>query len=182
MKQKIRAEILEKRRNISKEEFFEKSREIIDSLKSLPEFKKAKNILFYVSFDNEVDTLEIIDELLDNQEKKVIVPYIKKGEINVSELKDFSELKNGKFGIPEPGKIRKFDEKDLDLVIVPGIAFDNRGYRIGYGYGCYDQFLKKIECIKVGLFFEIQLIKKVPQEKHDVALDFLITEKRILKV
>jgi len=184
MKETLKSEILEKRKNLSKEEIKEKSSIIKKKLYSLAEFKKSKNILFYVSFNNEVDTIGIIKELLNGNSKKIIVPYVEKDNpiLQLSELKNIDELKEGSFGILEPKKIRKFDAEKVDLVIVPGIAFDKNGHRVGYGYGYYDRFLKNLNVTKIGFAFDFQLVNKIPNGKHDVAMDVVITESRIIKV
>ncbi|MBI2650914.1 5-formyltetrahydrofolate cyclo-ligase [Candidatus Woesearchaeota archaeon] len=123
--------------------------------------------------------------MLNKKEKNIIVPYTAKGNLRLSELKKFSELEQKKFGILEPKKefIRKFNLKELDLVIVPGIVFDKNRHRIGYGYGYYDRFLKNLSnhVIKIGIAFEFQLVDKIPHEMHDVAMDIVITENFILK-
>jgi 5-formyltetrahydrofolate cyclo-ligase len=187
MKQTLKQKILQKRKSLSKEKITEKSRLIRKNLYSLEEFKKAKNILFYVSFGNEVGTRKTIKDLLAKKEKKVIVPYVLKNYpiLQVSELKDFNWLEPKTFGIPEPKElyIREFSHKKLDLVIIPGIVFDKKGYRIGYGHGYYDRFLKTLNknVKKVGLAFELQLVDEIPEEKHDVPVDIVVTEKRVLK-
>ena len=190
MKQTLKSEILEKRNSLSKEEIKIKSNKIKENFCSLPEFKEAKNIMFYVSFNNEADTIETIKELLKNKkknEKNIIVPYVEKNNpiLQLSELKNFSDLEPKTFGILEPkkDKIKKFDANKLDLVIVPGIVFDKQGHRIGYGYGYYDKFLRKLKkgVKKIGFAYEFQLIGKIPQERHDVPLDIVITDKRVIR-
>lgn len=188
MKQNLKSEILEKRKTLSKEDIEEKSSKVKENLYSLSEFKDAKNIMLYVSFNNEVDTQKLIKELLDNKEKTVVVPYVVKNNLilQLSEIKDFNELEPKTLGILEPkeDKIKKFGINDVDLVIVPGIVFDKNGQRIGYGYGFYDRFLKTLEknVKKVGFAFDFQLVDKIPEEQHDVPMDVVVTEKRILKV
>ena len=187
MKQKLKLEILEKRKKISETELKEKNKKIIKNLSSLKEFQEAKNILFYVSFNQEVNTHEIIRELLEEKEKNIIVPYTIKNKptIFLSELKDFVELIPKTLGILEPkGKyIREFDREKLDLVIVPGTVFDKNGNRIGYGFGYYDRFLKTIKknVLKIGLAFDFQLVNHIPREEHDVPLDIIITENEVVK-
>ncbi len=184
MKQTLKSWIFEKRKALSKKDVEEKSEKIKKNLYSLPEFKTAKNILFYVSFNNEVNTINIIKELLDKKEKNIIVPFVEKNNpmLQLSELKDFNELEPKTFGILEPkkNKIKKIDANKVDLVIVPGIVFDKKGHRIGYGYGYYDRFLKTLKesAKKVGLAFEFQLIDKIPEEKHDIPVDIVVTEKK----
>jgi len=190
MKKALKDTIFEKRKALSKIEITEKSSKIKEKLFSLDEFKKSKNILFYVSFNNEVDTIETIKELLKNKEenkKNIIVPYVEKNNpmLQLSELKDFTDLEPKTFGILEPkkDKIKKFNAKKVDLVLVPGIAFDKNGHRIGYGYGYYDKFLGRLNknTTKIGLCYEFQLIEKIPKERHDIPVDFVITEKRTVK-
>lgn len=188
MKQTLKQQIIKKRNILKEKEIKEKSSKIKNNLFSLKEFQKAKNILFYVSFNKEVDTQEIIKELLKKKEKNIIVPFTIKNDfrLHLSELKNFIELEPKTFGILEPKDryIREFNKDKLDLIIVPGIVFDKNGHRIGYGYGYYDRFLKTIkkEAIKIGLAFDFQLIDKIPEEKHDVPLNIIVTDKKVLKV
>ena len=187
MKRALKHEIFEKRKVLSKDDVKEKSLKIKENLFSLEEFKKAKNIMFYVSFGNEVGTREAIKELLAKREKTVAVPYVLENYpiLQLSELKNFDWLEPKTFGILEPKElyIREFNYEKLDLVIVPGIVFDKKGYRIGYGHGYYDRFLKilKKDVKKIGLAFELQVVDEIPEEEHDVPVDIIITEKRILK-
>lgn len=191
MKQKLKDEIFRKRKSLSRMEVDGKSTAIMEKLFSLNEFKDAKNIMVYVSFNNEADTIETIKELLKGKEenkKSIIVPYVEKNNpiLQLSELNDFNDLETRNFGILEPkeDKIKKFDANKLDLVIIPGIAFDKNGHRIGYGYGYYDRFLEKLNknTTKIGLCYDFQLIEKIPEEKHDVPMDIVVTEKRVMKV
>jgi 5-formyltetrahydrofolate cyclo-ligase len=187
MKNKLKVEIIKKRNQLTEQQLKERSEKIINNLKSLKEFKSAENILFYVSFSKEVDTQEIIRELLEKKEKRVIVPYTLKDKpiIFLSELKDFVELEPKTFGILEPKEkyIREFNREKLDVVIVPGIVFDKKGHRIGYGYGFYDRFLKTIkkDVVKIGLAFDFQLTDNIPSEEHDVPLNIIITEEGIIR-
>lgn len=187
MKQTLKQEIFRKRKSLTRGEIKEKSKRIKENLYSLEEFEEAKNIMLYVSFNEEVDTQEIIKELLINKEKNIIVPYVVKNNpiLQLSELKSFNELEPKTLGILEPRDnfIREFGLKKLDLVIVPGIVFDENGYRIGYGYGYYDRFLKNLDknVKKIGLAFEFQLVGKIPEERHDVPVDIVVTGERVLK-
>lgn len=187
MKQTLKHEIFGKRRALGKEEVIGNSKLIKKNLCTLDEFKKAKNVMFYVSFNDEVDTHELIKELLADKEKNIIVPFVQKNNpiLQLSEIKNFNELEPGTFGILEPRElyIREFNHKKLDLVILPGLVFDKKGCRIGYGYGYYDRFLKTLskDVRKIGLAFELQLVDEIPKEKHDVPVDILVTEKRVLK-
>jgi len=188
MKKALKEQIFSKRSSLSANEIKKKSASIKTNLYSLQEFNKSKNILFYVSFDNEVDTQEIIRELLGKKGKNIIVPYVEEGNsiLQISELQNFNELEPKTFGILEPKlkHIRKFKPNNLDLVIIPGIAFDLAGNRIGYGYGYYDRFLKQMkhDIKKIALAYEFQIVERIPAEKHDARMDMIVTEKKIINI
>ncbi len=187
MKQKQRNQYLKKRDSLSIEEIVNKSLEIKEKLFSLKDLWKAQKVMVYISFKSEVRTREIILELL-SRKKKVIVPVIdfNKNLIKLSELKNFQkELIPNKLGIFQPSKefLRPFNPKELDFVIVPGIAFDKQGNRLGFGKGYYDKFLSKLskKVPVVALAFEKQLDKQIVCEKHDVPVHRIVTENEIIE-
>lgn len=176
MKTNIRKQILEKRDSLTEKEIKEKSKSIGEKLFSLPEYKKAKTVSFFVSFGSEVNTHEMIKEAL--KEKEVCVPVVKDNEIILSKINDFSDLdKKGKFGILEPSSIIEVDKELVDLIIVPGVAFDKNGYRVGYGKGYYDNLLRDYKGNTIGVCFGLQMIDNVPVKEHDVKVKEVITEK-----
>lgn len=143
--------------------------------------------MLFISFNNEVLTKPIIDNSIKH-EKQVFIPVTvpKTKEIIVSELLNFEEdLEVGTFGLLEPKKdfLRPYSPEQLDLIIVPGVAFDSRGYRIGYGAGYYDRFLAKIDndVPKISLAFDMQIINHVPNEEYDIPVDYIITESNFIE-
>lgn len=184
MKQDLRKTILDKRNLLTTQEITQKSLEIKKRLFNLPEFKNANCISFYISFRNEVKTYEMIKEAL-KLDKRVFVPVVEeKRVLSLSELKDFNnELEIGKFGILEP-KVeykRKVNLKQVVLVIVPGVVFDEKGNRIGYGGGYYDNLLNKIkDGLFIGLAYEFQIVSQIPATESDVPVHKIITENRII--
>jgi len=182
MKEKLRKEIKEKRRKLIKEDNRKRSKEIKERLFQLKEFKDAQTILFYISYNGEVFTHDMVLESFYN--KNIIVPVSNKEDCSLilSHLKSWEELSIGSYGILEPRieKIRKTDIKDIDLIIVPGVAFDRSGNRLGHGKGYYDRLMKKTKATKVGLCFEFQLLDEIPTESHDKSVDILLTEKRTI--
>ena len=179
MKNRIRRELLEKRKKLPKEEVLEKSNEIILKLVSLKIFERAKKIMCYVSFNNEVYTHSFIKEYM--KEKDIAVPVIRENEIFLSYVKEW-EMKKGKYGILEPKNIEYADEKEIEIAIIPGIAFDVNGNRIGYGKGYFDRLLRKMKAIKIAVAFDFQVLEELPVESHDVKMDAVITEKRIFTI
>jgi 5-formyltetrahydrofolate cyclo-ligase len=184
MKEEIRKKLIEKRKNLSEKEVFEKSKQIKKRLFKMSEFQDANTILFYISYDNEVYTHELIKDSISNK-KKVVVPVTdkKNKELILSKLDSWDDLALGAYKILEPKKekIKKISNNELDLIIVPGVGFDSHGNRIGHGKGYYDKLLKNSRAPTVGLAFEFQVVEKVPNEKHDVSIDTIVTEKRIIK-
>ena len=182
MKERLREKILEKRNLLTKKEVIKKSEKILKKLSSLHEFKKAKTVMFYVSKDNEVYTHDMIKDLIGK--KKIIVPVtdFKNKDLILSELKDFSDLEPSYYGVLEPKKVRKVDPNNVDIVIVPGAAFDKKGNRIGYGEGYYDNFLRKIKALKIGLGFDFQVVDEIKAEEFDVSVDVIVTEKEVIRV
>jgi 5-formyltetrahydrofolate cyclo-ligase len=185
MKAELRKELLSLRDSKTREFLHGKSLEIRKQLFSMPEFQKARKILFYVSFGSEVETLQTIREAI-KMGKVVAVPSTdkKKHTMVASQVVDLDkELEEGSYGIPEPKKefIRELPVEGFDMVVVPAVAFDKGGYRIGYGGGYYDRFLLKTNALKVGLAFDFQVVDSLPREEHDLPVDKIVTENHILE-
>lgn len=181
-KDEIRKLALEKRNSLGKVDALEKSLAIQERLLSLPEFRKASAVMFYVSIGNEVRT-DTLMECAFKEGKKVIVPFSDRRNKTIvpSEISSLNDMETGSFGIPEPREPKPFNEAGIDLVIVPGIAFDSRGSRIGYGHGYYDNFLKTAGAKKVALAYEFQIVDEIPNNSNDIKMDKIITEKRVIE-
>lgn len=147
-------------------------------------YKKTKVIFTFVSFKSEVDTHRIIDHAIRDG-KTVCVPKIKskiKG-IDVFKIKGKKDLEKRYFGVMEPkDNCTPVNPKDIDLILMPGLAFDKRGGRIGYGGGFYDRFLKKLKkkVSKIALAYHFQILDEVPVNSLDVRVDGIITNKGII--
>lgn len=177
-KEDIRKRLLKIRRSLSKEEVLQMSRKIRERLFDLPEYRTSKVVMFYISHDNEVDTREMIAESLYT--KKVLVPFTEKENIYPVVIESLNNLNRGAFGILEPRE-KKIHRRKIDMIIVPGVAFDHRGYRIGYGKGFYDRFLKERHGIKIGLAYDFQIVERIPENEGDIPVDKIITEKRVIE-
>lgn len=184
MKRKLREQILCKRKAMVCSEVEQKSREIKKRLFSSSWYKDATCILFYVSFNNEVNTHTMIQESFDKG-KKIIIPKIdiKKKALILSRLINWDDLCPGSYSILEPKDtcVTKVPFSSIDLCIIPGIVFDCEGNRIGYGGGYYDRLLQsKCTAHRIGLAFELQIVKSIPAEPHDKKVEGIITENRII--
>jgi 5-formyltetrahydrofolate cyclo-ligase len=184
MKNTIRASILSQRNAMPPLDITRKSALIKKRLFSMREFQRAQFILFYISYGSEVATHEMIQECLASR-KQVVVPCTdaKSRTLSLSKLQRWDDLGIGTYNIQEP-RVECRCEISLsavDLIIVPGIVFDNAGHRIGHGMGYYDRLLcENTKATTVALAFELQLVEKIPVEPHDISVDMIITEKRII--
>ena len=141
-----------------------------------------KNIGGYYPYNYEIDDLEILN-LLEKKQFNISLPIIKKNnQMNFFKWSNNDPLKINKFGIPEPVSSKIFYP---DILLVPLVGYDDNLYRLGYGGGFYDRYIEKMEkikkVIKIGLAFSFQKITSIPISKYDKRLDFVITEKEILK-
>jgi len=179
----LRNAALKKRDSIPAGEKRLKDKAIKERLLSLEEFRDARSVLFYASFRSEVETLSLIKEAL-KMGKRVSLPVVdvKAGRLRLSEVKGLEGLSPGYMGIPEPKTERPVGLDAIDLVIVPGAAFDRQGGRLGYGKGYYDKLLReaKTGCLFLGLAYGEQIVGKVPVEGHDIKADAIITDKEVI--
>ena len=178
-KKQIRKELLERLNNQAGKEALRKSAIIKKKLFSLPEFKKAKLVMFYASRQNEVDTHRMIDEALGTG-KKVALPRCAGQKTFVAkEISNrHTDLEKGTYGIYEPRKeAPDVHAERIGLVIVPGVAFDIENGRLGRGEGYYDRFLEKLPPGKatIGLAFDFQIVKDLPKDSHDIPVSKVIT-------
>ena len=185
-KEEIRRKILKKRLSLSSEDIRDKSQQVFLHLAETVEYINSRNIMFYVATRSEVQTEEVI-KMSIKMGKNVFIPIILPECFNLAPSKIFDfdiELEKGKKGILEPKKeyYRLFPSENIDLIIVPGVAFDLSGNRIGRGFGYYDNFLRKVRSSAkiVALAFEMQIVKKIPNDKNDIPVHKIITEKRII--
>jgi len=183
MKDELRKIVKEKRNRLQKIDVLTKSSQIKKRVFDLKEFKQAKTVLFYVSYDNEVYTHDMIKESM-LMGKRVVVP---KSDTNnntllLSKLTKWDDLELGAYTILEPKKevFKEISINSIDFAIVPGVVFDEKGHRIGHGKGYYDRLLKNVSCTSIGLSFELQLVNTISAEKHDIKVDKIVTEKRII--
>ncbi len=184
MKKTLREQALMTRKALTRSDVMEKSKQIKHRLFASSWYLNARIILFYVSYDNEVNTHDMIQESLMNK-KTVVVPKtdIKEKKLIISKITCWDDLERGAYNIFEPKKecLREVPLDSMDVVIIPGVAFNMQGNRIGHGYGYYDRLLQKMKKIpKIGLAFECQLVESIPAQMHDVKVEKIITEKRVI--
>ena len=147
------------------------------------ELLSFESFMSYYPVNNEAPVIPIIESLL-SKGKKVFMPgTCDDDSLEVLAFSGFTDMTVGKYNIPEPAGHVVCNPDDIDVVLVPGVAFDRRGGRIGYGKGCYDKFLEGRNVVKVGICYGFQIMKSgLPGESHDIEMDFLLTEKGLIEV
>ena len=170
-------------RGMAEEEMERAGEGVTDRILSSRSYEDVRFLYCYVSYGSEVDTRRLIEESL-KRGKRVAVPRVRgRYRMDFCFIRSMADLSPGYKGIPEPGPwCRKapvpFEET---LVIVPGIAFDRSGGRIGYGGGYYDTYLAgKTKCIKAAAAYSMQITEQIPTEPSDVKMDLIITEKELI--
>ncbi|MBI4357777.1 MAG: 5-formyltetrahydrofolate cyclo-ligase [Candidatus Omnitrophica bacterium] len=180
-KQRIRSEVRAELRTRGGVERLRKSRSIVAKIQKMDVFQQARTIMFYYATEEEVATQELIEVALESG-KQVTLPYIDQAtdEIRPSIVRSLNDdLGRGSYGImePKPGKRRSIELNQIDLIFVPGLAFDHKCHRLGRGKGYYDRFLETVppHVKRFGLAFDFQVLDSIPVSDSDVSLDEVIT-------
>lgn len=185
LKTQIRTQAHENRRNQENKD--ELSEVIVASFMSLPEFESAHTVLLYVDVRAEVRTRHAFAKALATG-KQIIVPWCNaNGELELFHMENVDELSEGMYRILEPKtELRACEAKNvrpdqLDLIMVPGVAFDEQGGRTGHGKGYYDKLLEhaRPDCALVALAFNCQMFPEIPMQSHDIYMDKVVTESTI---
>lgn len=184
-KNRLRKSIKELRNAQDSAEKAEKDRKIAENLFSLKEFVSAQKILCYISEKNEVDTENIVSKLF-RLNKTVAAPRVRDSEGNLDfyEITSFNQTQKSAFGVREPiaEKCKKLVDFSSSVCILPALAFDINGYRLGYGKGCYDRFLGSYSGFKIGICYENCIFDALPKDEFDIAADIVVTENRIIYI
>lgn len=181
-KKEFRSHVLKIRNSMTQGQVSEKSKRIIEKLVSTEDYKNSATVFIYMSFKNEVETMDLIKRMLA-ENKQVVIPYtdVENTVIIPSEIKNVeNDLKMSSFGYLEPvkEKIVPVNPEKFDLIIVPGVVFDKRLNRIGFGKGYYDRILehKRKDAKAIALAYTFQVYDEIPFESHDIKMDAIITE------
>ncbi len=181
-KDPIRKQLFTLRNAMSKDERQEKSLRACQRLMDLPAFAKARAIHAFVPFRSEIDTRPVIKQAW-KAAKKVALPKVVACDHTMRNIwtQSWDQLEAGYMGIPEPkAELPDAELSKLELIVVPGAAFDRFGGRMGYGGGFYDRFMLQSPALRVGFCFDLQVIDAVPHCAHDLQVDLLVTDERVM--
>ena len=173
-KKELRRMIREKKRAMTPEEIASRSARLGELLAESELYRSAKTIYGYLPYNQEVRTTPMLQRALD-EGKKVAVPKCYGDEMRFIYLDDLSNVEKGYAGIPEPIEDGPVAEDQTALVLMPGMAFDPQGHRIGYGGGFYDKFLaKEPDHPTLALCYEFQLLEHLETEEYDIPVDLVL--------
>lgn len=183
-KSEIRKKIIKERDEIDREKKLLLDKLIEEKLVNTSIFKESKNIFIYLGFGSEIDTISFVKKFL-KMGKVILVPVTDMGAKTMDAVKidSLELLERNSYGIYEPKDSKEaFDKEEIDLIILPGVAFDEEGNRVGYGGGYYDRYLCSIrkDIPKIALAYDLQVISGIPAEEHDIKADYIITESKTI--
>lgn len=184
-KRKVREIALGLRAALTKEERELKSQKILSFISKVSEFQEAKTIMSFLNFRDEVDTTALAENVLKSGKRLILPRCAPHGVLIPVEISDLNaDIEPGKWGIREPKKesLVLANPEEIDLIIIPGAAFDRKGDRLGYGGGYYDRFLNRLRpaALKIALAFACQILPEIPIDPYDLRVDALVTEEGIL--
>ena len=175
-KSELRKIVRQRKGEFSQKQLEERSLEVVNKLKANTHFRNAQTVMLYSSLPDEVDTRQLLKDTL-NEGKTILLPKVT-GETTM-ELRTYrgdADLSIGYFDIMEPSGLPFTDYDKIDVAVIPGMAFDQRGNRLGRGKGYYDRFLSKLptHIYKIGVCFDFQKFEIIPASPTDVAMDIVI--------
>ncbi len=184
----LRKTILNARNAMTADDIRSKSASIGERVLALPEIQNSKSIFMYVSFRSEVETMALLQKLIDlGKVVSVPITYVEERRLDAIKITHpETDLVPGYCNIPEPRKeileSNYISPETIDAIILPGSVFDERCGRFGYGGGFYDRFVSSIpSAVRIALAFDLQIVERAPLQKHDELLDMVITESRVIR-
>lgn len=175
-KRLLRRYIAEKKKSYSQESLSERSFILLNELEKHPAFTQAETVLLYYSLPDEVQTHDFVEKW--SRSKKIILPVVKGDELELRSYTGKQDLQKGSYGIEEPQGELFSDYDKIDLAIIPGVAFDLQGNRLGRGKGYYDRLLKQLKAYKIGICFDFQICEQLPTEEFDKPMNEIWSEQR----
>jgi 5-formyltetrahydrofolate cyclo-ligase len=179
-KEQLRKQMKRKRKSLSSEEKKLKDQSIYKQVISDKDYIAADSVFLFLSFGSEINTNIIIQNALDHN-KRVFLPKVVGENIELFEVENFENLKRSKYGILEPNAhCKRIDNCGIDFILMPGLAFDQSGGRVGYGGGFYDRYISSLpkdeEIAKVAIAYDFQIVDHVPMSKYDIPVDRIIVD------
>jgi 5-formyltetrahydrofolate cyclo-ligase len=182
-KEELRERIRALREDLSPDERSRRSRAVGEALFELPEMRPARTVALFSSFGSEIDTAPVISRA-HVEGRRVLLPYLDEGVMESAEHRPGEELVASSYGPAEPARREPVDPAEVDAVVAPGLAFDRRGRRLGYGAGYYDRWLRRLrlDTPRIGICFSFQVVDRVPAGGSDERMDIVVTDREVIRV
>ncbi len=177
-KKDIRKTLIQKRVSLTEEERKRRSEGIVKNLLNLKPLWDAKTLLMFCPHGGEPDITQLFSWALQGG-KNLLLPKVEEEDLRLIRVEDTASLSLGTFCILEPSEGEEVRPEEVDFSLIPGVAFDKEGYRIGYGKGYYDRLFERLGGIKVGVCYEFQVLEEVPRDDWDMPVDLVVTEEKI---
>jgi len=178
-KEELRYRIRSLRRSLPTQEYQQLSKAIVENIKGLESFKSARVILAFCPFDGEPDISPLLEEIL-KEGIDLLVPKVEQESMKLCKIRSLENLALGSFCLLEPTQCEEVGPELVDFALVPGVAFDLKGCRLGMGKGFYDRILGRIRGFKVGVAFSFQVFEEIPCDPWDQKVDAIATEETII--
>lgn len=169
-KEDIRKSIRQKKKLLSSEDKLQAAELVFKQLFQLEQWEKANRVLVYHSLPDELQTIEYLDKMLS---KELFLPKVDGDTLKIVAY-DKSRLITGAYNILEPDDNNYFPVEDIELIIIPGVAFDKQKNRLGRGKGYYDKLLSNTDAFKIGICYDFQLVDEISTDAHDIKMDIVI--------
>ncbi len=181
-KQALRKELLSKRKNLTDRQVMTAAESVLNHMIRMPEYMAAPNVFIYVDMNNELPTKRLIERAVEDGKHVYLPKVIDAESMSFYRFIGFDQLMDGPFGLKEPSPVNKGEPGSNDLMCLPGIAFSKDGFRLGYGAGYYDNYLKGKSVIKAGLAYDENLLNTLPHEAHDQPVDMVVTPSAVHRI
>ncbi len=178
VKASLRKELINRRISLNPSLKSDLDSQIARNLGDLPPLQSAKSLMVFYPIKGEPDLRPLYRRWIA-EGKDLFLPRVEGSEIVPVRVTSFENLRRGSFGIPEP-EGEPVNPEVIDAVLVPGVAFDRKGFRLGFGKGFYDRFLKDLRALKVGVAYSFQILSEIPAQRWDVPVDLIVTDKEIV--
>jgi len=182
-KKTLRDELMAREAALSPEYTTESNRGICQNVLALPEFQAAGAVLLFYSIWAEPNTHPIINAALEQGKTVTLPESLPNGIMVARQIKSLAELVPARYNIPSPtGNMPEIPPEELDFILVPSVAFDLEGYRLGHGGGYYDRYMPRTPAFRCGIAREQMLLPRVPRGFYDVAVNAIVTEEKIIRI
>jgi 5-formyltetrahydrofolate cyclo-ligase len=182
-RERLRAQLLAVRDGIDPVDRLARAGAVAERLAALPAFAQAGAIAFYYSIGSEVPTLGLVTQVVESEGRRAFLPFMLNERLELAEWRPSDPVTEGEYVSFQPRFRRPAALDDVEAIVVPGLAFDRRGHRMGAGRGLYDELLSRLspDTTRIGLAYAEQVVEELPSAEHDVRMHYVVTEEAVVE-